>query len=291
MVAGTELQIQNSFEYRLAPYHALIDVLIKQNKPLEALIYAERAKGRVLLDVLSGGKSDFAKVLTAAEKAETQRLDRRISEINDCIKIGETAHSSSLDSLYRQLDIARLEYQFFQDALYVAHPSLRIRTGRTAALTPSHISNLALRKDRAYVEYVVSQQHIYAFVLTRKRAGDGPELKTYALGIKTRDLAHKVDQFHQRLANRHPDFASIARELYGTLIEPASEQLRGISTVCIVPDGFLWNVPFQALITNSNHYLIEDHALYYAPSLSVLCEISEETVLKVRSEASLSGLR
>jgi hypothetical protein len=169
MVAGTEGQVQKCFEYRLAPYHALIELLIKQNKPLDALIYAERAKGRVLLDILSGGKSDLAKALTPAEKAETQRLNRKISEINDRIKMSETADPSSMDSLYRQLDAARLEYQTFQDALYVAHPDLRVRSGRTAALTSADINYLTMSKDCAYVEYLVNKGQIYVFVLTRKK--------------------------------------------------------------------------------------------------------------------------
>jgi hypothetical protein len=37
-----------------------------------------------------------------------------------------------------------------------------------------------------------------------------------------------------------------ARELYTVLIGPAEQQLQGVSTICIVPDGALWNVPFQA---------------------------------------------
>jgi hypothetical protein len=50
---------------------------------------------------------------------------RKISEINDRIKIEEAAGSSSPVSLYRQLDAARLEYKSFQNALYVPHRDLR----------------------------------------------------------------------------------------------------------------------------------------------------------------------
>ncbi|CAN5882533.1 CHAT domain-containing protein [soil metagenome] len=286
-VGGSEIESQLFLENKVASYHSLVDLFIKQNKPLEALLFAERAKGRVLLDVLSGGKADLARLLTRAEKAEIQRLNRKISEINGRIKIGETVDSSLLDSLYRELDAARLEYQSFQDALYVAHPDFRIRTGRTAALTSKDINHLTLNKDCAYLEYVVSKEQIYLFVLTTKSTGDGPELKVYPLAIKPDDLAQKVSQFHQRLANRHPDFRSLARELYATLIEPIAQQLRGIRTICIVPDGFLWNLPFQALMTGSNHYLIEDHSLYYAHSLSVLREMTKERVAKEKREASL----
>lgn len=285
-VAGSELESQLFLENKVASYHSLVDLFIKQDKPLDALLFAERAKGRVLLDVLSGGKADIAKALTPTEKGETLRLNRRISEINDRIRRSET-DSTSLDSLYRQLDVGRLEYQSFQDALYVAHPDLRLRQGETAALTSTDVNQLTLNKDGAYLEYVVSKEQIYLFILTTNRATNGPDLKAYRLAIKPEDLARKVDQFHQRLANRHPDFAGVARELYATLIEPAGQQLRGISTICIVPDGFLWNLPFQALITNSNHYLIEDHALYYAPSLSVLREMIKEKGPKTSREASL----
>ena len=124
-VAGNEVERQLFFENKVSSYNALTDLLVKQGRLLDALIYAERAKGRVLLDVLSGGRSDIAKYLTPSEKAEAQRFNRNISEVNDRIKLGESADSPSLDSLYRQLDAARLEYQSFQDALYVAEASDR----------------------------------------------------------------------------------------------------------------------------------------------------------------------
>src|SRR5207253_2664117 len=99
-------------------YDALVDLLIKQDKPVDALVYAERAKGRVLLDVLRDGKPDLAKALTPAEIAESQRLNRRISEIGDTVRKQESANASPLNSLYEQLDAARVKYRSFQDALY-----------------------------------------------------------------------------------------------------------------------------------------------------------------------------
>src|SRR2546423_1196434 len=122
-VAGSELETELFLENKVASYNALVGLLIKQGRPLDALLYAERAKGRVLLDVLRDGKPDLAKVLTPAEKAETQHLNRRISEINDAIKKQEIADSSSLNSLYDRLDAARVEYRSFQDALYATRPN------------------------------------------------------------------------------------------------------------------------------------------------------------------------
>jgi CHAT domain-containing protein len=43
--------------------------------------------------------------------------------------------------------------------------------------------------------------------------------------------------------------------------------------LCIVPDGALWELPFQALHAGARGYLLEQYAVFYAPSLSVLREM------------------
>lgn len=286
-IAGSEVESQFFLENKVDAYHALVDLSVKQEQALDALLFAERAKGRVLLDVLSAGKSDLAKVLTQAEKKDIQLLNHKIAAVNEKIKSSNNADPSLSQILYRQLDSARLELQSFQDGLYVSHPDLRVRTGQTAALTSPDIKQLLLNRDSAYIEYVVSKKHVYLFAVTRKTASDELQLKAYPLTIKPNELAGKVDLFHQRLADRHPEFASVARELYGLLFEPAAQQLKGINTIAIVPDGFLWNLPFQALMTPDNRYLIEDRALYYLPSLSILREMAKNKADGDKKEGSL----
>jgi CHAT domain-containing protein len=228
----------------------------------------------VLLDVLKDGKPDLARALTPIEKAETQRLNRRISEINDTIKKQEIAGSSSLNSLYAQLDTARVEYRSFQDTLYVTHPNLRIRGGHTASLSSADLNGLITDGDTVYLEYVVSKDGISLFVLSKNKTTGAPEIKTYHIAIKPEVLNREVNEFHDALAEHQSGYGNAARELYALLIAPAEQQLRNVGTICIVPDSFLWNVPFQALMTPSERFLIEDHAVYYAPSLSVLHEMN-----------------
>jgi CHAT domain-containing protein/Tfp pilus assembly protein PilF len=289
-VAGQEQGRQIFFDNKVASYNLLVELFIKQNKPAEALLYAERAKGRVLLDVVHGGKVDLAKTLTPSEKEEAHRLNRTILGLNEQLSSEESKTRSDpnvLNQLYEKRDRARIEYESYQNALFAAHPDLNVRRGRTTPLTLKDITTLTRGNETAYVEYVVSKERVYLFALTGGGSSDGPEVRVYPLTVKPDELAAKVEQFHQRIANRHPDFASIARELYATLIEPANQQLRGSNTVCIVPDSFLWNLPFQALITGSNQYLIEDHKLYYVPSLTVLREMNKERAGKGRRVASL----
>jgi CHAT domain-containing protein len=286
-VAGSELETELFLENKVASYNALVGLLIKQGKSFDALLYAERAKGRVLLDVFRDGKPDLAKALTPAEKSEMQLLNRKISEINDSIKKQETVNASSLNSRYEQLDKARLEYQSFQDSLYLRHPSVKIRRGETESMMLSDLTALTAENDTAFLEYVVAKDRIFLFVLTKSERGGDADVKVYPITTTPEDLVRRVNQFHDRLASRHPDYMRDARELYLSLVAPAAKQVERASSICVVPDSFLWNLPFQALITPSEHFFIEDHPVYYAPSLRVLLEMNREKAARDKAGSSL----
>lgn len=276
-VAGSEQERQVFFENKVASFDLLVDLFVKENKPTDALLYAERAKGRVLLDVLRDGKPDLSRALLPREKTEVQRLNLNISELSARIK-DEQANTyldaARLDQLYLKLDSARVEFESFQDSLYSAHPDLNVRLGHPTALAAEEMRALTHDPRTAYLEYVVTKQRIYLFVVTGTGSNGSADVKVYPLAIKPEDLVGKVNEFHDALASQRVSYATEALELYKLLIEPAEQQLRGVGTICIVPDSFLWNVPFQALMTLSEHFLIEDYAVYYAPSLSVLREMN-----------------
>ncbi len=85
-----------------------------------------------------------------------------------------------------------------------------------------------------------------------------------------------AESFRQKVAERDLTIKQPARQLYDLLIKPAEAQLRRVRKLCIVPDGALWNVPFQALHQGERGYLLEQYAVFYAPSLSVLREMGKK---------------
>jgi CHAT domain-containing protein len=255
----------------------LVMLLTTQGKNLEALLYADRAKGRVLLDAVSGVKSDLANVLTENERSEERHLVKKISDINQRIKSHPAEDLLSQNELYSQLDTARLELASFKDRTYVAHPELRLRSGVAQLLTLSSLKTLTTTSGLACLEYVMTERKLGLFIVKRNRVTNEPFIRYLDLPVHADDLRQKVNQFHSMLAERHPNHRTVSRELYRLLIEPVAKELQDIRTVCIVPDGFLWTLPFQALTTNRRNYLVEQYALYYAPSLSVLHEISDRT--------------
>ena len=55
-IGGGEEQQQSFLEDKMSPYQEMVGLLVDENRPSEALAYTERAKGRVLLDVMESGK-------------------------------------------------------------------------------------------------------------------------------------------------------------------------------------------------------------------------------------------
>jgi CHAT domain-containing protein len=59
------------------------------------------------------------------------------------------------------------------------------------------------------------------------------------------------------------------------LLKPARVELQGKTRLVIIPDDALWELPFQALRSTETRYVLEDQAVSYAPSLSVLKEMTQ----------------
>lgn len=289
-VAGAQQGRQEFFENKVESYNLLVDLFINQNRPVNALLYAEKAKGRVLLDVLRDGKPDLSRGLLSDETEELKRLNVNLSELNARIAKEQAStrlDAETLDQLYSKLDRARVEYASFQDNLYASHPELNVRRGRTPILTSEEMSSLTTDGNTGYLEYVVTKENVYLFVMTGGDSDGGATVRVYPIATKPDELVRKVNEFHDMLAERKPGYVSEASDLYSILIGPGEQQLRNVETLCIVPDSFLWNVPFQALMTPADHFLIENHPIYYAPSLSVLREINRNRAKSARVNSSL----
>src|SRR5262249_38665565 len=83
----------------------------------------------------------------------------------------------------------------------------------------------------------------------------------------------------------------LSQELYRLLLKPAEKQLQNKTSLVISPDGPLWDLPFQVLQSEAGRYLIEDAAISYIPSLSVLREIQLARKKKqAPTQTSLLGL-
>ena len=278
-VAGLENERQLFFEDKVVPYHQIFEMLVSGNDDeanKQALLTAESAKARVLLDSFTVGRVDLAKVTSDREKEEERKLNQRIIDLNNQISQGNgkaKADTALLTSLEEQLRTARTQYETLQNSIYAAHPELRTNQARTTTATFADVKNLLTDLKTAFLEYVVTDSKTYLLVLTKSQNGESPILRAYPIAITAGDIAKRTRNFRDMITTQSA-FADDARHLYDLLLKPAEEQLKGKTSLCVVPDGILWDLPFQALEPRDGHYLLEDYAISYAPSLSVLREMS-----------------
>lgn len=276
-VGGSEQARQRFFENKVSPYHAAVQILHAQGDDRAALAYAERAKSRVLLDVLQESGIRVTKAMTVPEQGEERRLKAALVSLNTQVTRESQRprpDEARLDGLRSGLKTARLGYEAFQAALYAAHPSLRTQRGEARPVTLEEAAELVPDATTAVLEYVVTDDETYLFVLTKAREA-AVVLRSHVLRVKRRDLAREVAAFRGQLAVRDQGFRPRASRLYDLLLMPARAELQGRQTVVIVPDGTLWELPFQALLDERGRYLVEGHAISYAPSLTVLREMAK----------------
>src|SRR5262249_8809646 len=242
-VAGGEEDQQRQFESKISPYYAMVELLIAQRKPDEALIYAERAKARVLLDVLSNGRVSVTKAMTALEQQQERQLNSQLAALNSQLyreKLRPHPDPARLAKMEDQLQSSRLDLESFQFNLYAAHPELKPRRGATPPLRLAQASALIPDVNTALLEFVVADEKTYLFALTKSGAVG---VKVYPLEIKQKDLADRVARFRHMLSTSDNRFSKPAHDLYDLLVKPAAAQLRGKTRLLIVPDGALWELP------------------------------------------------
>ena len=244
-------------------YSKLIRVLLIVGKKDEAFQYLERMKARTLLDILEGGKIDFSEVMTSDESLMEKLLISKLENFNEQIAGLKKDEEFKLDSLSILRDTKRSELESFEEKLYLTHTELKEDRGRGEPINLKKAKRM-LNRNEAAVYFLTTEEQLFTFVLTRK-----------TLEVVSRDIV--ADTLNSYIENLISGLSSldwdqeIAEKLYDHLLQPIEYLLEGKEMICIIPDGKLHYLPFQALKNRrTGRYLMEDFALYYTPSLSTL---------------------
>ena len=273
---GERQALNNFMAEEVVPYQHMILAQADNGHPELALAYSERSKARTLLDVLQSGGATVTKSMTAAERVREQELAARVTLIQEQMaqeSRRDVPNRKNLTALGTTLEKARNEHRSFELELYTAHPELKVQRVAFDPFTPSDLAASIPDTQTAMLEYAMTDGGPFLFVVTKEASG--PVFRHYRVAAEKDALARDVLGFREQIASRDLGYRRLGASLYQKLIEPAREQLRGKSTLIIVPDGILWQLPFQALESRANRHLLEDFAIFYTPSLSVLHEMTK----------------
>jgi len=240
------------FATRQWVYVALLNALVDRKRFDEAFEIAEKMKARALDDLLAG--DDVVVTLTAAEREQERVLNERITELNRKVIASK---GDAEQEAHNQLRLARATAERFavETALRGSHAVPHQSPPRDFDPT-TH--------DSPILEYAVLPNSIIAFVVKNG--------SVHAVRIPaTRETIERhVRQLTRSITQRDLRYSAPARALYDTLFAPVATQLAAEKHVTIVPDGVLWKVPFDVLMTRAHEFLITKHVFSYAPSAAML---------------------
>lgn len=287
-LAGGEADAQSFLERQVAPYQELVALLVDAGQPAEALARAEQAKARVLRELVRAGRPDLDEFLTPDERATTREHSRRVANANRALgaelrreRRDETALATAQAALRR----ARNDAEEFQDLMRNAHPSAR---GRTLLVTPDEFRPARLpmleRAGILWIEFVMTEERTFIF-----SAGPDSTPRVRTIDVPRRELARRVEEFRRQIAQRNLGWRSEARTLHQLLLEPLVPEIAKATSIVLVPDGALWELPFPALLDAEGHSLLERAPLRLSTALAMETRLEPAPVFVIVNRPSPEG--
>jgi CHAT domain-containing protein/tetratricopeptide (TPR) repeat protein len=264
--AGSERQEWLAFRTAAKIYDQLAVLLIQKGDLLEALLTVERGRARTLLKLAASARGWLPADLTASERESVARIENRIAELNAEL---ERATADRRPFLSERLDEARNELEELRARLFSDRRGDKRPAQFVAEISREILGTLP--PDLTFIEYVAAFDDIYA--LTLRNAGGTPRVTAKRLGSKE-SIHAAAAELNARIARRDLDYRSSGRLMYDLLLAPFEDEFRSAATLCVIPTGELWSVPFAALVDEAGRYVATRHAVLYEPAVGVFLHLS-----------------
>jgi CHAT domain-containing protein len=265
-------------------YDRYVQLLVEFDLPEKALAASEVARARAFRDLLASRRS--------ATRSPTLGEGAVLASI-------ETAVAPDIEemrSLVQETGTTVLEYYVLEEKLlvWVLAPPAKLDAGPEAVAVHLHQESLSRVELKTLVEQFMwlvaapsgaeTQEEWFKWLGKAPRGAEVfTERFTRLLTTPSRAevltaMAVTASLPQTLYALLETETASVLRTLYAHLIAPLANLLPDqlSQAVTIVPHDTLFRIPFAALARpagdsgDSDRYLVEDHALAYAPSLGVM---------------------
>jgi CHAT domain-containing protein len=278
-VAGQHLR--GAFQLTLSEYYELaVDVLMRMDRPAEALEISERGRARGLLDLLAEAQVDVRAGGDAELLAREKELRRSIND-----KAAQLARAAKKGPLVAEVDALVAELRRIESRIRSSSPRYASLM-QPETLTLREIQRDVLDEETLLVEIALGAERGYVWgvttdgVTTRKlpsRKEVEATARRFYEALTARNTAIDGETAQARLARLAKAKTRIARDgarLYQMLL--AGLPLQGKKRLLVVADGALQYVPFAAIPVHDRP-LVQRFEIVHMPSVSALAALRRET--------------
>ena len=230
----------------------------------EAFNYNERARSRAFLDVL-GSKVQLGRQSALVE--EEKRLQSKLAELLWRSAAGRSGDEESVaaynPALRKELDSAEKAYSNFL---------AKVRKENREQASLMNVEPLTLKQVQGLLDPGVTMLEYFVFgsgraalwVVTKE------QVNFVRLSLNRDELISKVSALREIINQQEQEkFKQASLELYRALIGPALRHIKG-KELLIIPHDVLHYLPFQALVSPGDRYLIQDYSLHFLSSASLM---------------------
>lgn len=262
---------------KLEPFENLSAIYLAENKVMEAFLYNERAKSRVLAEIVSDNTSESARPVIPP--AFNEKLNRLREELNWYYSRLNRARDDEIGKL--QEEVRKREKEIAAVMRQIESTRGNKESATRGSIDPARLRR-QLGNERVLVEYVIFDGVFSAFVIDDKKIGYVKNLATNeeilslleGLHFQFGALRYGAKIPERFLAELKKKADLYLQKLYEKLLEPLEDKLRRRNLV-IVPAGALYYVPFHAL-RNGADYVVESREVSYSPSAAVWLALREK---------------
>jgi tetratricopeptide (TPR) repeat protein len=278
-------QFKSSFlEDKVELYESAVGLCLEgdgQDFVEEAFRTLELAKSRSLSDLLS----EYLRECVPGDdtgRLARERFKRLVDELawRKSVRDGKDKNGPGTEGVRKHIRKLDREIEDFEALVSDAFRRLQVQDRRFAELhSPRVVEPGELRElvgaNEAIVEYVVTRGSLSAIVVTNEGMRAVRDIAQTSEVVAMLDgVRFQLDKFSFGREYAEREIAHLRRgadlylsKLYDALVRPLEREIAGKDLV-IIPHGRLHYVPFHALF-DGEQYLIEKHALSYAPSATV----------------------
>lgn len=279
-------ELKKTFMEKVYDQYESATVFMIENRYREkAFEYAESMKARVFLDQLAEGLVDLEKGIDRELKEKRDGIENRLNTLQKRItdeSRGRNPDEAKIRSLKSEYAGAENELEAVKREIHYKNP-LYSSVQYPEPVKLNSLQKTVLRENEVILEYFVSRDGIYCFVISRdtyqivklNAAETNDNAKDGAGLTQQKALEDRVNQLLELLRSETPWWRQkriAAVKLYEILIRPVEKHLQD-RTVIIIPDGILTRLPFEVLTVkdeDGTKYLTEKYRIKYVQSASVL---------------------
>ncbi|GAB4490299.1 MAG: hypothetical protein OHK006_22960 [Thermodesulfovibrionales bacterium] len=254
MIQSEEMR-SGYFDQMLGSYNDMINALVRLDRSEEAFSYSERSRARTFLDLLAS-KADLSRGRASSLIEEELQLKQRMSALQ--LKLDETDDLGIKD----ELDELQRAYADFLVRLRKDDPE------HAALLSAEPLSLGAVQQllgpNRALIEFHVLGGRTIRWIIRRHKAS------VAVIPEGRKEINARLHRLRAAIEKVGPleDLKKDLRELHALLFRDGG--IREGEELIFVPHDMLHYLPFAALVSREGRYLIEDHAVSYLSSASLL---------------------